>query len=181
MTLLLKELGLASALAVLDAQVDVEDGDGRGAMGAVDAEVEVAADDQPGAPMDIPMEDNEGQAGELEGSSSGALLYWRLSLNPRHRLVANPVQMKRLIDLALALGPGHQDLLLSSGPECVGSAQWVDFWGAYRYRRFIVAFSRPRIDGISSIYRRHIDDISAKRDSFNYLVSLSRGLEGGMP
>ena len=34
------------------------------------------------------------------------------------------------------------------------------FLGAYRYRRFIVAFFGPQIDEISSIYRRYIDDIS---------------------
>ena len=40
-------------------------------MGAVEAEVEVMADDQRDVPMDIPMEENEGPAGE--GSSSVAL------------------------------------------------------------------------------------------------------------
>ena len=63
------ELGLAQA--AMDPQVVVEDGDGGEAMGAVEAEVEVMADDQPDVPMDIPMEENEGPAGE--GSSSGAL------------------------------------------------------------------------------------------------------------
>ena len=63
------ELGLAQA--AMDPQVDVEDGDGGEAMGAVEAEVEVMADDQPDVPMDIPMEENEGPAGD--GSSSGAL------------------------------------------------------------------------------------------------------------
>ena len=63
------ELGLAQA--AMDPQVDVEDGDGGEAMGAVEAEVEVMADDQPDVPMDIPMEENEGPAGG--GSSSGAL------------------------------------------------------------------------------------------------------------
>ena len=46
-------------------------GTGGEAMGAVEADVEVMADDQPAVPMDIPMEENEGPAGE--GSSSGAL------------------------------------------------------------------------------------------------------------
>ena len=44
------ELGLAQA--AMDPQVDVDDGDGGGAMGAVEAEVEVMADDQPDVPMD---------------------------------------------------------------------------------------------------------------------------------
>ena len=66
---LAEELGLAPA--DLDPQVDVEDGDGGEVMGAVEAEVEVMVDDQPGVPMDIPMEENEGPAGE--DSSSGAL------------------------------------------------------------------------------------------------------------
>ena len=61
---LAEELGLAQA--AMDPQVDVEE-----AMGAVEAEVEVMADDQPGVPMDIPMDENEGPAGG--GSSSGAL------------------------------------------------------------------------------------------------------------
>ena len=51
--------------------MDVEDGDGGEEMGAVEAEVEVMADDQPDVPMDIPMEENEGPAGG--GSSSGSL------------------------------------------------------------------------------------------------------------
>ena len=48
---LAEELGLAQA--AMDPQVDdiVEDGDGGGAMGAVEAEVEVMADDQPDVPI----------------------------------------------------------------------------------------------------------------------------------
>ena len=51
--------------------MDVDDGDGGEEMGAVEAEVEAMVDDQSGVPMDIPMEENEGQAGQC--SSSGAL------------------------------------------------------------------------------------------------------------
>ena len=49
----------------------------------------------------------------------------------------------------------------------------INCWGlsiSSLYRRFIVAFFGPQIDELSSIYRRCIDDISAKCDIFIYLV-----------
>ena len=64
-------LGLAPEVLDTQLQVDVEAGDGGEGMGAVEAEVEVMVDGQPGVPMDIPMEESEGPAGQGAGSFRG--------------------------------------------------------------------------------------------------------------